>query len=323
MGSEPDPTTEEIAACERAVVAGQFREALLTRAMGLMLAMDPYAAGRFAQTLVGFLRPDLRRRTPSKLLCVPEARYYRGIRAKERIADLLLYSLSGNYALIVEGKLNAPLGHRQVAHYLKAKPRSFSQGLRRGASVHVALITNKALVPRDRTNSKRWLGAVTWTDLFEEFEAVKFGEPERAERWRAVLRHYRTGGAFGTAVDGVTEPAQLLNSIVFRTVRDLDRALSTRGGWARAAPWDPAHETVVRKTHRGAAMRLETWAATTSRARRVEVRLDRTSGGSEDLRVAVHDPRRSQKGVPVAAAETPELLGRQVTTLVRALVRAG
>lgn len=286
----------EIALYTKALALGNRRERALTEAMGAMLAADTAAAGRFARSIVSLLHPE-QKSPPAKLYCEPEAWFSRGrIRISNRSADLFLWSPAGNYVLFVEGKLNAPTGRKQVADYINAPPpRWFPEAVDRNATVHVALIANKALVPRDRTKSNRWPGAITWIALLDELEKLDFAEHERAHRWRNLLRHYDGIGAFRTAEVGTQDLVHTLNAVALSAVRDIDRALQRRGGRARPLSWNFNTEAVVRKTKGGAAMRLTVKPAARRRAQELEVRLRDDGGQSPRVYVEARE-RTAERG---------------------------
>ena len=219
--------------------------------------------------------------------------------------------------MFVEGKLNAPTSRKQVADYLKVRRKWFPEFVRRDARVHVALIANKALIPRDRTASERWLGAVTWVDLLEELQGLEFKSPERVLRWRTLLELYRDAGAFGAYRENVDDLGQALNALVLRSVAELNRGLSRRRGRAIALPWDEYTEDVVRRIPGGgAAMRLSVRFGSSRRARELEVRLRHDRQSETGVRVTLWAITRGSRIELASAFSVADQLQEQIPALV-------
>ncbi|MGO9975859.1 MAG: hypothetical protein ACLP01_24255 [Solirubrobacteraceae bacterium] len=212
----------------------------------------------------------------------------------------------------MEAKLTAGTGRNQVSDLLKAKCKAF--GLAPRTPVDVALIGNKAIVPHGVAHSSRWLGAITWAELLDEFAAIEFTDDERTGRWRALLTDYRRRDAFGTGLGTSATTDQLLNAAVFAAIREINESIGPKRT-VRPVSWSSTSENVVRKTQRGARTRLSVTRPTPmKKARELRFRLVDVAGpGGATIRVAVE---ASKFGI---GAETSS--GRSVDALRDAIVR--
>ena len=172
----PNAATREIDAFEKAMSTEKLTERVLTESMGRMLAADPQAAGRFEAVLIG----QLAQRLPpnNRARCLVEHDYYLGLRSgwRQRRADFVFCSFNYQRVVVVEAKLSAPTARMQIADAQRIDLRDVTQ-VRVKAERYVALIANRALVPRDKTNFRRWLGATTWHSLLPDVADLSLDPP--------------------------------------------------------------------------------------------------------------------------------------------------
>ena len=148
-----EDTELELALFDNAMSSERLTEPLLTKSMGRMLAADVEAAGRFEGALLRQVAPDLRPHKRAR--CLFEHGYYLGpFQAfRFRRADLIFCSVDGRRVVIVEAKLTARTGVKQIADSQRIDVRDIG-GIERGAHRYVALLANHALAPHDKTNAR-------------------------------------------------------------------------------------------------------------------------------------------------------------------------
>jgi hypothetical protein len=259
---------------KKAMSSEKLTERSLTEAMGRMLAADPAAAGRFEAALMG----QLARKLPPnrRARCLVEHDYYLGLMSgwRKRRADFMFCSFNYRRVVVVEAKLSAPIGHMQVADAQKIDVRDVAL-LPGKADCYVAVIANRALVPRDKTKD-RWLGATTWHGLLPGIAHLAFADLERAFRWRSLIARYRHAGSFGPDPLETRSACALLDAAGLRAVQDADRRLRDRPWRVRAVPGRDNSERVVFGNASHARMRFE---VTKIKSRTYTVDLRLSDGG--------------------------------------------
>jgi hypothetical protein len=238
MRSENDWLVRELRAVEKATQEGRYLEAPLTNAIGCMLHNDPLAAASVCRLILEAFRPNGSqvRLPPKSLWCKPEQRFYNRAWNIDRRADLYFRSDAGDYALVIECKLDADTSKHQIKDHLKAPPKRFDSDLT-GRNIYFALLTNRAIVAHERTRSKRWLGAGTWGEVHQRLAAVRFEDVDRAESWHRVFTHYAplwVGDVDGRSFDS---PRQLLDAAVPVALRRLGRDVAIKAVPQTARGW--------------------------------------------------------------------------------------
>ena len=241
---------------EIAMKPRQRSEPALTKAVGELLAQDSEAAGRFAATVVALLRPPEARRIPSRLSCEAEVPFALGMVGgnRGREIDLVFRDRRGGYVLLIEAKLDAKLMRKQLKDDLRVKPQRL--GAAPEARMHVAVIGNRALAPKDKTKSDKWLGATTWGNLLDEVHGLQFEDAQMTQRWTALLDKYQEIGAFRPARIVTDGPFELLNRSASSLVREVDSSLRRRGVSAQPIGWSANSELVVYNGSSGPNMRI-------------------------------------------------------------------
>lgn len=158
------------------------------------ICQDEAVAERFTSAVIGRARggnATARRRARRKtahVRCVDEQRLEARVSRrslKQRALDHgrvdLDFSGDNAWQLLVEIKLGAGFGDRQIERYANERP--------------VAAIVRDAKIVPPLRDHPWWVGAATWSDLLEDLRALPLRSPSR-EEWLALLDVMERDGDF-------------------------------------------------------------------------------------------------------------------------------
>lgn len=267
-----------LAAAER---NGGANERRLTDTMATLLAEDHAAAGCVASLLTSRLLTVAQLKVapnPIEVDCATERPFGRASRSgpRERRTDLVFSR--GDWALVVEVKLGAPLSGVQVADLLALDPRDL--GLSEHTRVGVLGLTTHAIAVKPPEDpGLRWLGVVRWSAVIDEALSVPFANPDLGESWTRLMSLYMRRSKFGPTALHVLHPHTVLQ-LVAPALRD--HVETKVGQRVEFAP--NAAGRIVRRTPRAASLEL-VFGAGPRRLRTLKIMLSVPRGGNRTLRL--------------------------------------
>lgn len=217
-------------------------EAQLTQIIGAFARADRGFAADVVRALLAHADPERVARlggVPRELECRPEERLIDAKGEDQGFVDLRFSDPGGTFTLLVELKIRAAYGYRQLDRYMI--------GLQAMAQAHGGLLA----ITRDLPSSgeeqvegmEHWIGSVRWADVYGDLRALRHPDPALRPLWPALLDRVAADGDFGILrVDddavygwGLAERGQatltgLLDEIADRTLDIVRAALAAHRG---------------------------------------------------------------------------------------------
>jgi hypothetical protein len=217
-------------------------EAQLTQIIGAFAAADEEFAASLVRALLA--HADLIRTTrlgdvPSRLACKPEVHLVDSVGHDQGFVDLRFSDTAGGFTLLVELKIHAAYGYRQLDRYMI--------GLDALPSAHAGLLAITRDLPTGGEDQvardPRWLGSLRWAQLLDDLRSLNHPDPALRALWGALLDRVASDGDFGIlSVDndavygwGLAEKGQqtltgLLDELVEPTLEIARSALAAHRG---------------------------------------------------------------------------------------------